>query len=255
MRYLICALMLGVSQMVSAQIRIIPQDKVREAANPNVASSSLRFVENEVDFGTIGEMSGVWQGSAKLVNIGTESVALTQIKTTCGCLRMEVPKRVLAPKETVVATLKYYPRGHAGRVSQRVLVYTNSSSNAPSAILQLRGFVSASADRSDDYPYTRGVLRLRQERLIFKGGKCGVLRVACMNGGSTTLRLAVDSLLTSKGLRARFEPSVLAPRSEGDMVVEYNPAAKGQGLKVLRLYIKGLNLPPRQSCIEVVVEN
>lgn len=255
MRYLICLLVLCVSQVASAQIRIIPQDKVHQAANPKVADSPLQFVAEEVNFGTIEEMSGVWQGSAKLLNRGKESIALTQIKTTCGCLKVEVPRRVLAPKETMTMTLKYYPRGHAGQVMQRVLVYTNGSSNAPSAILQLRGFVTASADRSDDYPYSRGVLRLRQERLTFKGGERGVLRVACMNGGSTTLRLAVDSLLTSKGLRARFEPVVLAPKGEGDMVVEYNPAENGQRLRVLRLYIKGLNMPPRQSYIEVIVEN
>lgn len=255
MRYLICALLVCVSQLMSAQIRIISQDKVHEAANPKVASTSLQFVAEEVDFGTIEEMSGVWQGSAKLVNRGKESIALTQIKTTCGCLKVEVPKRVLAPKEELAVTLKYYPRGHAGRVLQRVLIYTNGSSDAPSAILRLRGMVTASADRSDDYPYTRGVLRLRQERITFKGSERGVQRVACMNGGSTMLRLEADNLLMPKGLRVRFEPAVIPPKGEGDMVVEYAPADKVGGSEVLKAYIKGLNLPPRQSYIEVLIEN
>jgi hypothetical protein len=236
---------------MSAQIRIISQDKVHEAANPKVASTSLQFVAEEVDFGTIEEMSGVWQGSAKLVNRGKESIALTQIKTTCGCLKVEVPKRVLAPKEELAVTLKYYPRGHAGRVLQRVLIYTNGSSDAPSAILRLRGMVTASADRSDDYPYTRGALRLRQEALQIDGMQPQTLRVACMNGGSVVLRPMADAMLTSKGLKVRFEPAELAPKQEGDMVIEYLPVESAKKSEILKIYINGLNLSPRHCVVEI----
>ena len=253
MRGFIAVIMLFVVQVLSAQIRIIPQERVLEVAAPKSIDSSLRFATEMVDFGTIDEMSGVWQGSAKVLNIGADTIAITQAKSTCGCLQVALPKRVLAPKESITVTLKYYPRGHAGRVLQRVLLYSNASEEHPSAILQLRGVVTASADRSDDYPYTRGTLRLRQEELRFEAVGRQVQRIACMNGGSTELRVAVDTLLTSRGLKVRFEPSILAPKQEGDMVVEYEPQQGVEAALPLKIYLKVPGVAPRNGVVKVQV--
>ena len=255
MRAIISVLMICVAHIVCAQIQIIPRDKVLDAANPTIVTSSVSFSVEVVDFGTIDEMSGVWKGSAKLVNKGRDTVAVTRIKSTCGCLQADMPRRVLLPNEAVEVTLKYYPRGHAGRVAQRVFIYTNEAENSLSAALQLKGVVTASADRADDYPYTRGALRLRQDRVLVEGATKETLRVACMNGGSTTLHLGVDTLLTTKGLKVRFEPSQLAPKQEGDMVVEFTPTTNSETEVVGRIFMKGLNLPPRQSVVEVVKKN
>jgi hypothetical protein len=200
-------------------------------------------------------MSGVWQGSARLVNDGVDTVVVTRIKSTCGCFKVELPQKVLAPKEAITVTLKYYPRGHAGQVMQRAFVYTNLSDEKPSAVLRLQGLVTASADRSDDYPYARGTLRLRQEVVKLKGNGREIERIACMNGGSTVLRPTVDANFLPKWLSVRFEPAELAPKAEGDMVVEYLPQGDADAIKSCKLYIKGLNVPPRQSVIEVIVEN
>ncbi len=254
MRAVVAIVMLCAVQLLSAQIRIIPQEQLEAATPKPLSSSPLRFLQSEVDFGTIEEMLGVWQGSAELVNRGADTVALTQIKSTCGCLKAELQKRVLAPQESATVVLKYYPRGHAGRVKQRVLVYANGATDKPSAILELKGLVAASADRSDDYPYTRGVLRLRQDTVRLSGER-EVLRVAFMNGGSTELKLAVNTNLLPKGMSVRFEPSKVAPKGEGEMVVEYAPTAEKLPVTVGKIYIEGLNLPPRQSAIDVILKN
>ena len=241
-------------QMLSAQIRIIPQDVVRKAAEIEVADNSLQFSPKGVDFGTIDEMSGVWQGRAMLRNTGGDTLVVTQIKTTCGCLRAESTKRVIAPNDVAEVALRYYPRGHAGRVNQRVLVYTNRTSDKPSAVMTLSGLVLASEDRSDDYPYTRGVLRLRQDTVRLSG-EHEVLRVAFMNGGSTELNLAADANLLPKGVSVRFEPSKVVPKGQGEMVVEYNSTTETAPTTLGKIYIKGLNLPPRQSAIDVILKN
>ena len=246
--------MLCAAQLLSAQIRIIPQEKLLAAEPKAAENSSLQFATEEVNFGTIDEMSGVWQGSAVATNIGTEPISITQIKSTCGCLKAEMPKRVLAPKESVKVALKYYPRGHAGRVLQRVLLYANGVTEQPSAILRLRGVVTASVDRSDDYPYSRGVLRLRQDTVRLSGER-EVLRLAFMNGGSTDLKLAVNANLLPKGMKVRFEPSKVAPKGEGEMVVEYVPTTEKSPAVFGKIYIEGLNLPPRQSVIDVILKN
>ena len=255
MRGFIAVVMLCAVQLLSAQIRIIPQEKLIEAANPKaVENSPLRFTTGDVNFGTIEEMSGLWQGSATLVNSGTEPIAITQIKTTCGCLKAELPKRLLAPKESIKVGLKYYPRGHAGRIMHRVLLYANGSTEQPSAVLRLQGVVTASADMSDDYPYTRGVLRLRQEQVVFYDEGVQIQRIACMNGGSSELRPKVDTLLTSKGLQVRFEPSIFAPKEQGDMVVKYRPSEAKEDETSLKIYLKLPNLAPRQGVFEVKIE-
>ena len=246
---LLCAV-----QFVSAQIRIISQDVVRKAADIEVAESSLQFTPQGVDFGTIDERLGVWQGSAKLRNTGAETLAITQIKSTCGCLKAEPTKRVVAPNEEIAVALKYYPRGHAGRVRQRVLLYTNLSNERPSAVLTLTGLVTAAEDKSFYYPYTRGVLRLRQDTVRLSGER-EVQRIAIMNGGSTELKLEIDTNFLPKGVSVRFEPSKIAPKGQGDMVVEYNPTSETTPANLGKIYIKGLNLPPRQSAIEVILKN
>ena len=254
MRGVVAIIMLCAVQLLSAQIRIIPQEELLKAQPKAAENSPLRFQPTEVDFGTIDEMSGVWQGSAKLVNTGADTVVVTQIKSTCGCLKAELPKRVLAPNESVKVALKYYPRGHAGRVMQRVLFYSNGATDQPSAVLALKGLVTASADRSDDYPYTRGVLRLRQDTVRLSGER-EVLRVAFMNGGTTELKLAVNANFLPKGMSVRFEPSKVAPKGEGEMVVEYAPTAEKLPATLGKIYIEGLNLPPRQSAIDVILKN
>ena len=212
---------LFVAQMLSAQIRIIPQEKLLEAATPKTISSSLRFVPERVDFGTIDEMSGVWQGSAVLSNGGSDTVVVTRLKTTCGCLVADVAKKVLAPNEQSRVWLKYYPRGHAGRVLQRVMLYTTRSDENPSALLQVGGVVTAAEDRSDDYPYVRGVLRLRQERVSLTATERQVVRIAVMNGGSTEIRPEADRMFLPSCVSVHFEPSQLKPKEQGDLIVNY----------------------------------
>ena len=253
MKKILLAVALCAVHFASAQIRIIPQDVVRKAADIEVVDGSLQFRPSGVDFGTIDEMSGVWQGSAKLQNMGADTLVVTQIKTTCGCLKAELSKRVIAPKETINVALKYYPRGHAGRVRQRVLVYSNRSSEKPSAVLTLTGMVTASQDRSDDYPYYRGVLRLRQEQVELRGGVREVQRVACMNGGSVVLKPSIEGHFLPKGVCVRFEPAELAPKQEGDIVIEYTPQSETQQRQSVKLFIKGLNVAPRESAIEIVI--
>ena len=254
MRGVVAIIMLCAVQLLSAQIRIIPQEELLKAQPKAAENSSLKFASEEVNFGTIDEMSGVWQGSAVVTNVGTEPISITQVKSTCGCLKAELPKRVLAPNESVKVALKYYPRGHAGRVMQRVLFYSNGATDQPSAVLALKGLVTASADRSDDYPYTRGVLRLRQDTVRLSGER-EVLRVAFMNGGTTEIKLAVNANFLPKGMSVRFEPSKVAPKGEGEMVVEYAPTAEKLPATLGKIYIEGLNLPPRQSAIDVILKN
>ena len=125
----------------------------------------------------------------------------------------------------------------------------------PSAILAVGGLVTASEDRSDDYPYQRGVLRLRQERISLTATERQVVRIAVMNGGSTIIRPEADGMFLPSGVRVRFEPSQLKPKEQGDLVVEYVPQSETTAAKSFKIFVKGLNVPPRQSAIDVIFGN
>ena len=90
-------------------------------------------------------------------------------------------------------------------------------------------------------------------RVVLGGKEREVVRIACMNGGSTILKPAVDSRFLPKCVSVRFEPAELAPKQEGDMVVEYTPQGANEGTRSVKLYINGLNVAPRESTIEIVI--
>ena len=69
-----------------------------------------------------------------------------------------------------------------------------------------------------------------------------------VNAGSRSMRLSEDTLLTSEGITMRCEPEVLPGGAEGDLVITYN-ASESANEQSLRLYIKGLTLPPRERLI------
>lgn len=258
MRFVLVIALL-MTQVAVAQLRIIPEEQLRAVANPKMATTDICFLPTKVSFGEIDEMSGVWQGRAQIVNRSADTVVITRLQSTCGCFKATPSERVLAPQKGVEVLLKYYPRGHAGEVAQRVFVYTTLSEHQPSAVLHLEGLVVASSDRSDDYPYMRGPLRLRQEAVRFNRTRREGLRIACMNGGDAELRLSINAMFRPKGLNAYFSPAVLAPKQEGYIIIEYNPEEMDfERVKsldgALKLYIDGIELPMRQRAIEVVIE-
>jgi hypothetical protein len=76
-----------------------------------------------------------------------------------------------------------------------------------------------------------------------------------MNGGSAELNLSVDTNFLPEGVKVRFEPSKVAPKGEGEMVVEYTPTSAKLQTNLGKIFIRGLNLPPRQCAIDVIKKN
>ena len=135
---------------------------------------------------------------------------------------------------------------------QRVFIYTNLSSSTPSAVLTLKGKVTPSSDHSGDYPRSRGNLLLRRDTITLAGDKPQTERIACLNNGSRAMRLETDTLLSSRGLKLRTEPEVLAAGEKGDVIISYTPEQDDKKPLWLKLYINGLALPPRAR--EIIIQ-
>ena len=238
---------------LEAQIRIVPRAQLDSIARPTaVAAGAMCFECGEVcSFGTIDELSGAWRRRVVWRNTTSEPIVITHVKSSCGCLRAETVRGAVAAGAEGWIELCYLPRGHAGAVEQRLLIYTPLSAERPTAVLRVVGQVTASADRSDDYPYTRGALRLRRDGVTFTGRGVQQERIACLNGGTTSLTLRADTLLTSAGLTMQCVPQILAAGEEGSLIVSYDPAKRVHPERLLKLYIDGLPLAPRQRMVEV----
>ena len=247
-------LALLVSTETMAQIKIIPKSKLDSVANPRtVANAKVVFPDGErFAVGAIREDADVWQRSVKWRNDRSETVVITSVKSSCSCLKAEVVDKVVKAGSEGEITLTYNPKGHMGAFEQRVYIYTNLSQSMPTAVLYVVGRVVVSASHASEYPYHRGMLRLRQDTLQVVAGREQTLRVACFNAGTRAMRLREDTLLSSRGVTMRSEPEVLAGGAEGDLIITYSPM-KGTKEQSLRLYIMGLTLPPRERMIQLNV--
>ena len=255
MRYLLVCLVAFVADMTMsvsvAQIRIVSREKIDSIARPATISEGVMLMENDgrVSMGSIAEDSGVWKHTLSWQNVGDEPVVITRLSSSCSCLQADADRKPVGSGEKGSIALRYYPKGHIGDVNHRVTIYANLSDRVPTAVVSLNGVVKAAIDRSDDYPYYRGELLLRQDTIVASRGE--EVRVACMNGGERALTIGVDGMLSVKGPKIYTTPGILQPKQEGDLVVKL-PSDLNVG-QCVRLYISGLQLPPRQRCLVVKV--
>ena len=242
------------SSGVMAQIKIIPQQKLDSVINvPTVKGDNISFKGGAtISFGSIDEDGGVWSSKVEWSNKSDKPLVITSIKTSCSCLQATSRREAVVSGGHSVVELRYNPKGHPGSVEQRVFVYTNLSASQPTAVLKVKGVVTPSLNHSKDYPRNRGELLLRRDTVEFSGDKPQTERIACMNNSSRAMRLKTDTLLSSRGLRLKTEPEVLAAGEEGDLVITYTPEPDSKKPLWLKLYITGMALPPRAR--EIIVQ-
>ena len=236
--------------MLRAQLPTIPKE-VRKAAMPTTLEGEWMLFEGGTthSFDTISEDDTSWHTQLHWSAKEGNKLTITRIQSSCGCLVAKLDRRMSVNASEGVIDVTYYPKGHAGKVNQRLFVYTTLSEEKPTAIITIVGRVTPSLDRSGDYPHSIGVLGLRQKSAAVpeRGGEA---RIAVMNCGSTPLRISHDKRLSTPNLTAHTEPEVLEKGAEGDLVITYTPT-KGEALM---LYLTGINTPPRERKIEVTIE-
>ena len=213
-----------------AQIRIVPRAKLDSLAHPATAAGgaeAMRFERTLIDAGHIGEDDVPPVYTFRWRNTGGKPLVVTRVQTTCGC-----------------------PKGHPGVFDRRIFVYTQLSDKEPTAILSLRGAVTASVRTDDDYPHAMGALRLKQRTVRFgRTDKVQSERIECLNAGDKPLTPLCDEGFAATGLSFACEPATLAPGAKGDLVVRFDPAKAPQPLRRTPLPVGGPDVPPSQRML------
>jgi hypothetical protein len=245
----VCVLAVVLAPTVGcAQIRIIPQEVVQEAATPSKIESVGIAIEGGevVDLGTIGEgdqprtFSVVWR------NDSGRSAAITRIRSGCGCLVADYDKRAIDNGAKGRITLTFNPKGRIGEVQYHIYLYTTLADTNPSAVIKVVGRVESKDGKNSKWPHQIGTLQLRTKQV---SAEDRVSRIAVRNGGSTPLVIKHDARLSTRGIKAYTEPQVLQPNEEGFLVVEMPEKGLKEGPAML--FLGGVNAPPRERMIEI----
>lgn len=234
----------------TAQLNIIPQERIQEAANPTLAKGAMMQFDDEgvLTCGTIGESEECWRGEIGWREANGQKLSITRITTSCNCVVAEWDKRANSNTSSGTIGVKFLPKGHIGGIEQRLFVYTTLSESEPSAVVRVRGKVTHSVGTRSEYPHSMGALRLRQKKALFPA-EGGAIRIAVMNGGLEPLTITHDARLSVGRVMAYTSPTTLESGQEGELIIEYSPT-DGPAM----LYLHGIAAPPRGRKIEIVIE-
>lgn len=258
---LLCCTGIGQSRVINAQdVPFRPQERIDSLINPPLmkeAEQIIRFDKTVQDIGTLTEDDAPRTYEFTCTNVGTKTVGIAKVRTTCGCAVAEVQTGEMKPGERRTVVLEYNPKNHPGTVDTNAFVYLENSGKAPVAKLTLTGNVLPSADQWGRYPYAMGKLRLKQKKMLFKEvvpGKMQSERILCGNSGERPLKL---SAVIIPGFAVfRTEPEVINPGEEADIVVTIDaskiPSGKGRQFS-FPIIIEGLDARPSDRTLEVKV--
>lgn len=179
--------------------------------------AEVKLIDPEYDFGIVRELSGIQSGKAHIVNYGPDTVAVSEVRPSCGCTGAEFNEGPLAPGDTAVINFTYDPFRRPGNISKTVKVYVEPGNQR--FVIQLAGRVVGTAHTlSRNYPIECGPLRLSERLLELKDVKPS-------SGRHTFVRMVNQSMDTITpvihneyhNLTIDMTPSSLAPGEVGSI--------------------------------------
>lgn len=237
---------------VSAQINIIPRERLDSVSAPMLSEDSayLSFDRTSVKL-SMNEDEPPAKVEFVFKNIGKKALTVTGVTTSCSCIKVSVSARTVAPGSEAVLEALYDPKGHPGKFDRKVMVYT--SSTRPSAVLDILAEVSPGSDRSASFPVCYGTLMLRRNEVSFERGVTSVEYIPVLNAGDKPLRVTVEKSILPGWLTFSSQPSVIEPGSEGELVIGYKPDGKNDD-KDFPLMLNNLGVPPSKAVITVGIK-
>lgn len=237
---------------VSAQMRIISREKVEAVSSPRlcVDSASLAFETKHIVAEPMTEDDAPKTFVYRFKNVGDKEVKIIRLVSTCSCASATCSVKSVAPGASAEISVKYYPKGHPGRFERKIFVYTQEG-NTPAAVLRLSVNVASGSDRSVEWPFQMGGIRLRRNEVTFTQGKKAVETISFINLTGKSLKLECETMFLPECFCFSSDP--VENGAEGTITITYDPA-KTDVRDSVKLILKGLGLPPSQSSITIKLQ-
>ena len=230
--------------------------EIDKMVNPSLSTIAKRAVcakNSVVELGTIGqdEQRTV---SFTLKNTSATTVAITELRSTCSCLKVVTKPKALRPNEELEVVAMFNASGRTSKVKLDIFVYTSLDTKSPTERLTVTGTMAQSSKFSH-LPYSMGELKLSRQSVTLDNTRVGATRserIAVANAGTKELKITAQS--TVEGLTLRLEPTILKPGKEGDIVISYTPRrAVTEDIQTL-LILEGCSGQPTQRAIKITIK-
>ena len=252
---LLCLIALGISpSMLHAQLP--SRAEIDRAVNPSLSEVAKRAVRAErsvVEIGTI-KQDEQREVSFTLKNTSASTVAITELRSTCSCLRVATKPKALRAGEEIEVVAMFNPAGRNGKVKLDIFVYTSLDAKSPTERLTVTGTMAQSS-KFAHLPYSAGELKLSRNTVTLDNTRVGATRserIAVANTGTKELRITSQSAV--EGLSLRVEPTTLKPGEEGDIVISYTPKrAVMEDIQTI-LILEGCSGRPTERAIKITIK-
>lgn len=219
--------------------------------NPTQSKSAAGLLVAECterNVGTIGAEE-VLRVCYTMTNTSSQSITITEIRSSCSCLRVTTKPQVVKPKESVTIEAQLSTKGRNGEFRHNIFIYTQLDTSHPTERLSVSGTI----ENSDEWlhlPKQMGELRVTRKEVIITG--CGEERIAVAN--TSTKCVTLTALSTIEGLSLRTEPKVIEAGKEGDIVICYNPTTAPRHDIETMLIVEGVEASPRERTIRITIK-
>ena len=174
------------------------------------------------DFGVLRERDGNVADTARVVNVGSDTTYVRDVRPSCGCTGAEYVQDSLAPGDTTVVSFTYNPIGRPGTIRKTVKIYMGDADERH--IVNLTGRVVGSPETlSRNYPVACGRIRLSDSivdmgRISENSGRHSFVRI--INGSTDTVSPRFENL--NRALSVDITPEKLLPGDVGTLGIYMN---------------------------------
>ena len=230
--------------------------EIDKMVNPSLSTIAKRAVcakNSVVELGTIKQDE---QRTVNFIlkNTSATTVAITELRSTCSCLKVVTKPKALRPNEELEVVAVFNPAGRSGKVKLDIFVYTSLDAKSPTERLTVTGTMAQSS-KFAHLPYSAGELKLSRQSVTIDNTRVGATRterIVVANTGTKELRITSQS--TVEGLSLRVEPTVLNPNQEGDIVISYTPKRTATEDIQTILILEGCTGRPTERAIKITIK-
>ncbi len=190
-------------------------------------SPRLKFEEETFDFGKIKEEDGPVEHKFVFTNTGNVPLTIAGVRSSCGCTTPSWTKEPVLPGKKGFIIAKYNPRNRPGSFRKSLTITSNAEPQTKA--IYISGMVEPKQKTpADEYQHKIGDLRLRY--LSLNMGKITTEKpfsrsFDIYNDGDKDISFT-DQMELPEHIKISVQPTVLAPKSVGKIIVTYDAKAR-----------------------------